>query len=140
MSLHNIWIHLVFSTKHRKPQLTKSIRQSVFHHIFENSKKKGIEMDFVNGYHDHVHCLFKLPSTITLAEAVQLIKGESSHWINQNELTDEHFEWQGKYYAVSVSPNVVNNVRNYIKNQETHHQNLSLENEIEKMGYKLLED
>jgi REP element-mobilizing transposase RayT len=140
MSIHNIWIHLVFSTKKRNPLLTKSIRQAVFHHMFDNAKSKGINMDFVNGYYDHAHCLFRLPAIMTLAEAAQLIKGESSHWVNQTGLTDEHFEWQNQYYASSVSPKLVDNVRNYIKNQEEHHKDVSFEKEIEKLGYNLIDD
>ncbi len=140
MPVHKIWIHLVFSTKKRNPQLTGSIRQAVFLHIHANGKSKGIEMDFVNGYYDHAHCLFQLPSTMTFAEAVQHLKGESAHWINQAELTEEHFAWQKGYYAVSVSPDVVERVRNYIKNQETHHRDLSFEQEIEKMGLEWMDD
>jgi len=52
---------------------------------------------------------------------MQLIKGESSYWINKNGLTKPKFEWQDEYYAVSVSESILNKVREYIKNQEEHH-------------------
>ena len=52
---------------------------------------------------------------------MQLIKGESSFWINKEQLTKEKFEWQDEYFAVSVSESVVDKVRAYIKNQEEHH-------------------
>ena len=52
---------------------------------------------------------------------MQLIKGESSFWINKNNLTKMKFEWQDEYYAVSVSESMIENVRTYIKNQEKHH-------------------
>ncbi|WP_260204274.1 transposase [Cloacibacterium normanense] len=57
-----------------------------------------------------------------MKKIVQLIKGESSHWRNQNQLTKEKFAWQDEYFAVSVSESMIENVRNYIKNQEKHHQ------------------
>ncbi len=82
---------MVFSTKHRKPLLTPTIRKEIFMHIFKNGKKNGLEMDYVNGYYDHCHCLFQLPPIITLSLAAQYLKGESSNWINQTQLTEEYF-------------------------------------------------
>ena len=52
---------------------------------------------------------------------MQLIKGESSYWINKNGLVKEKFEWQDEYFAVSVSESMIDKVRGYIKNQESHH-------------------
>ncbi|ELR71800.1 Putative transposase [Fulvivirga imtechensis AK7] len=60
---------------------------------------------------------------------MQLIKGESSFWINQKKLTESRFGWQDEYYAVSVSESQVNRVREYIKNQEIHHQKKDFEQE-----------
>ena len=69
-----------------------------------------------------------------------LIKGESSFWINKNELTKEKFEWQDEYFAVSVSESVVDKVRDYIKNQETHHTKKTFQEEYDefmiKFGFK----
>ena len=135
MSVVKIWIHLVFATKNRQPFLTNAIRRDVFQHILRNSNSKGIEMDFVNGYYDHAHCLFKLPSQMSIATAAQRIKGESSHWINQEQLVQQHFQWQDDYYAESVSLKDVPRIRNYIKKQEEHHRNISFEKEIEGLEY-----
>ena len=57
-----IWIHLVWATKDRKPYLDDKIRQQIFTNIKENAKVKGIHMDFINGYVEHVHCLLSLNS------------------------------------------------------------------------------
>jgi REP element-mobilizing transposase RayT len=54
---------------------------------------------------------------------MQLIKGESSFWINKNRLTIYKFEWAEEYFAVSVSESHIQRVRNYISNQEQHHRN-----------------
>ena len=78
-------------------------------------KRNFIEM--VNGYSDHCHCLISLSSDQNIEKVVQLIKGESSFWINKNNLTKEKFRWQDEYFAVSVSESMVENVKNYIKNQ-----------------------
>jgi putative transposase len=121
MPFIKIWIHLVWATKERKPLLTTEIRQSVFRHIRANALSKGIYVDFVNGYEDHVHCLISLNQEQTIAKIVQLLKGESSFWVNKNNLCKEKFEWQDEYFAVSVSESGVGAVRAYIKNQEEHH-------------------
>ncbi len=124
--------------------MTKDIRQDIFDHIRENAKSKNIYIDFINGYKEHVHLLISLNANQTLKEIARLIKGESSFWINQNKLTHEKFEWQRQYWAVSVSHSGVNNLRNYIKNQENHHQYKSYNSEvdefIEKFGFEKFSD
>ncbi|MEY8759657.1 IS200/IS605 family transposase [Chryseobacterium tongliaoense] len=123
MSFIKIYIHLVFSTKNRIPHFnTFDLRIKVWKHIKENASEKGIFLDMVNGYADHCHCLLSLGSNQNIEKIVQLLKGESSYWINKNQLTKEKFFWQDEYFAVSVSESKIDSVRNYIKNQERHHQ------------------
>lgn len=73
---------------------------------------------------------------------LQLLKGESSYWINKNELCKEKFEWQDEYFAVFVSESGVNKVREYIKNQEAHHAIKTFQQEynefIEKYGFEIM--
>nr|WP_179474676.1 IS200/IS605 family transposase [Chryseobacterium sp. H1D6B] len=123
MSFIKIYIHVVFSTKNRNPYLnTPDLRIKVWKHIKENASQKDIYLDMVNGYSDHCHCLISLGSGQNIEKIAQLLKGESSHWINKNQLTTEKFSWQDEYLAVSVSESKIDTVRNYIKNQEKHHQ------------------
>jgi putative transposase len=131
MSHIKVWLHFVWSTKDRRPLLTDEIRQTVFDHIRANAREKGIFIDFINGYVEHVHCLISLSSNQTIETIMQLIKGESSFWINKNRLCKEKFTWQDDYFVVSVSENVVDKVREYIKNQETHHKVKGFDNEFE---------
>jgi len=122
MPFIKVYIHFVWSTKNRVPFLeTKEIRQKVWRHIKENSIKKGIHIDFINGYSDHCHCLVSLGTDQTIEKVMQLIKGESSFWINQQKLTKNKFQWQSEYFAVSVSESILDKVRDYVKNQENHH-------------------
>jgi REP element-mobilizing transposase RayT len=131
-----VWIHFVWSTKNREPFLTAAIRQEVFRHIRENAKEKGIFVDFINGYVDHVHCLISLGTNQTIEKVVQLIKGESSFWINRHRLCEIKFEWQDEYFAVSVSERVLDNVRNYIKNQDAHHRKKTFQEEYDEFLIK----
>jgi putative transposase len=134
MPFVKVYIHFVWSTKNREPFLeTKEIRDKVWFHIKENAQKKGIFIDFVNGYSQHCHCLVSLGIDQTIQKTIQMIKGESSFWINKEGLTKSKFEWQDEYYAVSVSESMTEKVRNYIKNQELHHNTHSYDDEIDNL-------
>jgi putative transposase len=89
MSFVKIWIHLVFATKDRQPLLTQNVRHHVHKHIMENCKDKGIFLQAINGHIDHIHCLISLGKDQNIAKISQLIKGESSIWINKNQLIDK---------------------------------------------------
>jgi len=131
MPFIKIYIHLVWSTYQRLPLLnTKELRYKVWNHIKENSKEKEIFIDTINGFSDHCHCLISLSSNQNIEKVVQLLKGESSFWINKNQLTSTKFQWQKEYFAISVSESMVDKVRNYINNQELHHQNKTYEQEF----------
>jgi putative transposase len=130
MSTVKVWIHFVWSTKNREPALTENIRSKVFDHIRENAREQGIFVDFIGGYVDHVHCLVSLGVGQEIEKIVQLIKGESSHWINKNKLVRGKFSWQDDYFGVSVSPDVLDKVRKYIANQEERHKTTSFDEEF----------
>ena len=122
MSWVRIWVHLVFSTKDRIPFLnSKEIREKIFEHIKQNAKAKDIWLEEINGYSDHVHCLLSLNKDQSISKVAQLIKGESSNWINKNKIVNTKFLWQDDYWAVSVSESHLESVRNYIKQQDEHH-------------------
>ncbi len=114
-------IHAVWGTKSRRSLLHKEIRPTVFKHISDNAKTKEIFIDTMNAVEDHVHLLFGLNADLSIAKTLQLIKGESSFWINKQGLIKNKFEWADEYYAVSVSESLLENVRNYIHRQEEHH-------------------
>lgn len=142
MSFIKIYVHIVFSTRNRIPFLnTSELRIKTWKHIKENAFEKEIYLDMVNGYTDHCHCLISLGSNQNIEKIVQLLKGESSYWINKNQLTKEKFAWQDEYFAVSVSESMVESVRNYIKNQEIHHKKKSFTEEyqefIDKYNFKM---
>ena len=123
---------------------TPQIRKEVWQHIFENASKKGIVIDTVNGYEDHCHCLVSLGAKQMISNIMRLIKGESSHWINKNNVCRQNFEWQDEYYAVSVCPARVASVRDYIRRQEAHHARQSFQNEMDtylmKWGFERIKD
>jgi len=131
MSFVKIWVHLVFATKNREPLLSKNFRYDLHNHIIQNCKEKDIFLQTINGYTDHIHCLISLGKDQPISKISQLIKGESSLWINKNNFTDGKFSWQDDYFAVSVSESQVETVVNYIKNQEQHHSKKSFDDEVQ---------
>ena len=131
MSFIKIYVHYVWSTKNRHPFLTDDIRSNVFQHIKDNARIKNIFIDFINGYTDHIHCLIFLNDDLSIGKIAQLIKGESSHWINKNKLTAAKFEWQDEYLAIGVGDDKIQDVRNYLANQEEHHKKVTFQQEYE---------
>ena len=136
MSWVRIWVHLVFSTKNRETYLHQSIRKQVFQHIKQNAETKDIWLDCVNGYADHAHCLISLNKDQSISKVAQLIKGESSFWINQNKLVEGKFIWQDDYWAVGVSESHLLQTREYIFNQEVHHRKTTFKEEVDEFMKK----
>ena len=145
MSWVRIWVHLVFSTKNREPVFcSKELRDKLYNHIIQNAKEKGLLLNIVNGQRDHIHCLIALNKDQTISKAAQMIKGESSFWVNQNHMTKSKFYWQDDYWAVSVSESHIKDVQNYILGQDDHHKVKSFAEEVndfmKKYGWAVIQD
>ena len=140
MAYIRIWIHCVWGTKNRVAFLTRENKKIIIEHIKENAKKKDIYIDFINGSKEHLHYIISLNSEQNISKVMQLIKGESSFWINKNKITNTKFEWADEYFAVSISESHLNRVRDYIKTQEEHHRLKTWEEEcnefMKKYGFK----
>lgn len=131
MGYTKIWVHLVWTTKNRERILLREIRYKIFNHIHENAKTKGIYIEPINGFLEHVHCLISLGTGQTIDKILMLIKGGSSYWINKMKFFQKKFEWQDEYFAFSVSESLIDRVRFYIINQEDHHKNKTFSDENE---------
>ena len=121
MPYTKVLIHFIWSTKNRERLITKELKPLLLNHIKENSLKKGIHIDCLNCVEDHIHLLISLGTEQTISKLAMLIKGESSFWINKQNIIKQKFEWQDEYIALSVSNSAIDKVRKYIANQEEHH-------------------
>lgn len=139
MAFVKVIIHAVWGTKNRSPYLTNEVRPLIVEHIKENAKEKKIYIDSLDGSVDHLHCLFGLNADMSIAKALQLIKGESAFWINKNNITKTNFEWADEYFAASVSESALDKVRQYIHHQEEHHKKKTFQEEYDEFirAYKL---
>ncbi len=96
MSTHSysrIWIHLIWETLGRERMLDKQAASKASVHLSDYAVEKGIYMKINYFNADHTHTLFDLPTSKCIEEVVQLFKGDSSHWINENNLVIGRFAW-----------------------------------------------
>lgn len=136
MAFVKVMVHAVWGTKNHYPFITNEARQIVVSHIKKNATDKKIHIDRINGYNEHLHCLFGLNADLSIAKTLQLLKGESAFWINKQHLFNTKFEWADEYYAVSISESILDKVRKYIDEQEEHHRKVSFANEVDEFFRK----
>jgi len=115
---HKIWLHYIWSTKNREKIITKDFIKELIPHFKEYGEENNIYIDTINAVSEHAHALIRIDPAQAPAQVANLIKGESSNWINKTDLLKTKFAWQEGYSAFSVSASQVDKVRKYIKNQE----------------------
>ena len=133
-SFTNLIYHIVFSTKNRQPLITDDVKSRLYEYIGGTIRKQGGISLAINGMNDHVHVLAKLRPDKSVSDILRDLKANSSGWMHDvfPELKD--FSWQNGYGAFTVSASQVENVREYIANQEAHHQKIgSFRDEFIKM-------
>ena len=130
-SLSAVYIHLVFSTKERRPFLCdKTARDSLHSYLGGISKQLECPTIIVGGVDDHVHLLARFGRTITQAEWVKELKRVSNGWLKVQAPDLADFEWQGGYADFSVSQSNLAQVTAYIANQEEHHRKTNFQDEV----------
>jgi REP element-mobilizing transposase RayT len=140
VSLH----HCVFSTAKRERILKPAIRPELFKYLAGISNNHEITLMLANGVEDHLHMLIGLPSTLSIAKAMQLLKGNSSKWLRDDVAGMRRFQWQEGYGAFSIGISQVQATLRYIENQQEHHRRVTFEEEYQKFlvrhGIKWLPD
>jgi REP-associated tyrosine transposase len=129
-SLSSILIHLVFTTKNRQPLITETIEPELYKYlggIFRNSQCPSL---LIGGERDHIHALFSLSRTCSLAKLVEEVKSSSSKWIKVKGSEFETFQWQAGYGAFSIGQSGVEELKRYIATQKEHHRRASFQCEF----------
>jgi len=129
-SLSKVYIHAIFSTKNRELLLADDWRDELFQVVGGATNNLGCHSLLVGGVADHLHMLFELGRTISVADAIGKIKSTSSAWINQSRGLPFPFQWQAGYAAFSVSQSSVKAVNEYIQAQTIHHATRSFQDEL----------
>jgi putative transposase len=129
-SLSAVYIHLVFSTKERRPVFRdETIRDSLRLYLGGISKRLRCAPIITGGVEDHVHHLARLSRTLTQAEWVKELKRVSNLWLKE-KYSIQNFEWQGGYADFSVSASNLEQVKTYIANQKLHHRKMNFQDEL----------
>ena len=141
-SLSAVYIHLVFSTKDRRPLLRdKPTRDALHSYLGGVSKQLDCAPILVGSVEDHVHLLARFGRTLTQAEWVKELKrghlpqncygGRVSNlWLKERGRDYADFEWQGGYADFSVSQSNLEQVKQYIAGQEEHHRKIGFQDEL----------
>jgi len=120
-SLANLVVHLVFSTKGRRPLLRDDERDQLHAYIAGILKNHDSPLIEINSVGDHIHILFAQSKNHAPAKVVEQVKTWSSVWLKQQHAWYADFAWQRGYGEFSVSPRQVEAVRRYIRRQAEHH-------------------
>jgi REP element-mobilizing transposase RayT len=131
-ALVKLWIHAVFRTKDISVIIPQDVQPIINQQIATILTEQNCKVRIVNSVKDHVHCLFLLAADASISRVIKNLKGISSHWINQENLTSTKFTWQVGYGAFSVSESGVPDVEKYIRNQERHHHKMTFQEEYDR--------
>jgi REP element-mobilizing transposase RayT len=126
-----VYLHIVFSTKHRQPFLTGQLHTEFARYITPILKEFKTRLVAEGGMPDHVHLLIDLGRESSVGDLLEKIKSKSSKWLKGK--TGDNFSWQSGYGVFSVSPSHIKNVESYIQNQEEHHRTKTFQEEYEGM-------
>jgi putative transposase len=124
------YFHSVFSTKERAQLITPAFSKRLWPFLGGIARQNDMQAVEIGGVSDHVHILLSLPPTVSIAKAMQLIKGGSSKWVHETFPELRLFRWQEKYGAFSVSVSQLDKIREYIRNQEKHHRKMTFQEEL----------
>ena len=130
MSYVSSYHHCVFSIKERRPLIPSQLRDRLWPFLGGIARQNQMTAIEIGGMPDHVHILLALPSTLSIAKALQLIKGGSSKWVHDTFPEHRLFKWQVKYGAFSVSVSQLDKIIEYIRNQEAHHRKMTFQEEF----------
>ncbi len=130
-SLAAVYLHLVFSTKERRPFLRDSaVRDALYSHLGILSRNLECPPLRIGGHHDHVHILARFARNLTQADWVKELKRGSTLWLKDRYPDLATFHWQSGYACFSVSQSNLQQVIDYIERQEYHHRAMSLQDEL----------
>ena len=124
-----LYIQVVIAVKGRQNLIAKSWKDELHKYISGIITNKGQKAIIVNGMPDHVHLFIGIKPSMSLSDLVRDVKNNSSNFINKNRWVSGRFSWQEGYGAFSYAHSQIDQVYNYILNQEEHHRNTSFKQE-----------
>jgi REP element-mobilizing transposase RayT len=120
-----IHIQTVFTVQNKDCVIRDSWKEEVFRYITGIIQNNGHKMLAINAMPDHVHLFFGMRPIQSLSDLMRDLKSDTSKWINEKKFIRAKFSWQEGYGGFSYSKSHVDNVIDYIKNQQEHHKKKS---------------
>ncbi len=124
-------VHCVWATKERRPVIQADLQQRLWPYLGGIARENKMKALVLGGVEDHVHVLLAIPSALSVAKAIQLLKGNSSKWIHDTFPEQRAFEWQDGYGAFSIGISGVGDTTKYIEGQAEHHRKMTFREELE---------
>ncbi len=129
-SLSRIYLHIIFSTKNRERLLIDAdLRKALHAYVAATMKPLDCVPVEIDGVEDHIHILCLFPRTHSVADVVKETKRVSTNWLQAQAMELHDFHWQSGYGVLSVSQSNVNDLVEYIRNQEEHHSKVTFQDE-----------
>jgi REP element-mobilizing transposase RayT len=128
-----IHIQVVFAVQNRESLIDSKWKNELYQYlvgIIQNHQHKVIA---INGMPDHVHILIGLRPSQSISDLMQKVKGDSSKWINRKGFVLGKFSWQEGYGVFSYGKSQIDDVIEYIKRQEIHHQRKTFKEEYRQL-------
>jgi len=129
-SLHQVYGHLVFSTKDRRDLINADIEPDLYKYICGIIQNYDGRVLGINGMPDHVHIIFRASKSIADKDFIMQVKGSSSKWMSDKI---QGFKWQSGYGWFSVSAKDLDKALSYVNNQKEHHKRVSFQDELRKI-------
>jgi len=124
-------MHCVWATKDRRPFLKADLQARLWPYLAGIARENKIKALAIGGVEDHVHLLLSIPSTLSVAKSIQVLKGNSSKWVHDTFKEQADFEWQEGYGAFSIGFSGIEDTIKYIQGQAEHHRKKTFREELE---------
>ena len=120
MSFWRTYYHLVWTTKNREPLITPEIEARLYPCLIHKGAELGAYTYAINGWNDHIHMVVTIPPHVSVADLVKLLKGASSHDLNQ-QMPTAVFSWQRGYGVLTLGQRQRPDAEAYVRKQKEHH-------------------
>ncbi|HNT30057.1 MAG TPA: methylmalonyl Co-A mutase-associated GTPase MeaB [bacterium] len=130
-AFHDIYYHLTWHTKNNEPFLSKELKSIVIDYIIKRCDTNDSRSIQCNGTENHIHILLRAKPAVSISRIVKDLKGSSAFYVNNKLSAESILFWQNGYGAFTVSPKDVDGIANYIKKQEKHHRDGTIQIDLE---------
>jgi putative transposase len=115
-------IHFVFAVKWRLAVIDQAWEERLHQYITAIVQNNDHKMLAINSAYDHTHFVAGINPKQSISDLLELVKGDSSEFINTHKFTRRKFNWQSGYGAFSISRSHLDKAVKYVHNQKIYHQ------------------